>query len=86
VIKDKTPLPLISEILDKLKEASIFNKFDIIWGYNNVWMKEGHKWKAAFLTNSHVLQTMQLSRNLPMNNVYHILKTHTGQHIDQLYG
>jgi hypothetical protein len=45
------PLPLISEILDKLKEASIFNKFDIIWGYNNVQMKEGHEWKAAFLIN-----------------------------------
>ena len=23
---------------------------DIIWGYNNVRIKEGHKWKAAFLT------------------------------------
>jgi hypothetical protein len=51
MVKDKMPLPLISEILDKLKEVSIFNKFDIIWGYNNVWMKEGHEWKAAFLTN-----------------------------------
>ena len=23
---------------------------DIIWGYNNVRIKEGHEWKAAFLT------------------------------------
>ena len=23
---------------------------DIIWGYNNVCIKEGHEWKAAFLT------------------------------------
>jgi len=35
-IKDKTPLPLIREIIDKLKKARCFNKLDIIWGYNNV--------------------------------------------------
>ena len=50
-IKDKTPLPLIGEVIDKLKEAKYFNKLDLIWGYNNVWIKEGDEWKAAFLTN-----------------------------------
>ncbi len=24
---------------------------DLIWEYNNVWIKEGDEWKAAFLTN-----------------------------------
>ena len=51
MIKDKTPLPLIGEVIDKLKEAKYFNKLDLIWGYNNVRIKEGDKWKAAFLTN-----------------------------------
>lgn len=50
-IKDKTPLPLISEVIDNLKEATVFNKLDIIWGYNNVRIKEGDEWKAAFITN-----------------------------------
>jgi len=50
-IKDKTPLPLIGEVIDKLKEARYFNKLDLIWGYNNVRIKEGDKWKAVFLTN-----------------------------------
>jgi len=50
-IKDKIPLPLIGEVIDKLKEAKSFNKLDLIWGYNNVWIKEGNEWKAAFLTN-----------------------------------
>ena len=50
-IKDKTPLPLIGEVIDKLKKAKYFNKLDLIWGYNNVQIKEGDKWKAAFLTN-----------------------------------
>jgi len=35
-IKDKMPLSLIGEIIDKLKEAKYFNKLDLIWGYNNV--------------------------------------------------
>jgi len=35
-IKDETPLLLIEEVIDKLKEAKYFNKLDLIWGYNNV--------------------------------------------------
>ena len=35
-ITDKTPLPLIGEVINKLKEAKYFNKLDLIWGYNNV--------------------------------------------------
>jgi len=31
-IKDKMPLPLIGEVIDKLKEAKYFNKLDLIWG------------------------------------------------------
>jgi len=50
-IKDKTPLPLIGEVINKLKEAKYFNKLDLIWRYNNVQIKEGDKWKATFLTN-----------------------------------
>jgi len=50
-IKNKTPLPLIGEVINKLKEAMYFNKLDLIWGYNNVQIKEGDKWKATFLTN-----------------------------------
>jgi len=40
MIKNKTPLLLIGEVIDKLKEAKFFNKLDLIWGYNNVWIKE----------------------------------------------
>ena len=36
MIKDKTPLPLIEEVIDKFKEGKYFNKLDLIWGYNNV--------------------------------------------------
>ena len=50
-IKNKTPLPLIREVINKLKEARYFNKLDLIWGYNNVRIKEEDERKAAFLTN-----------------------------------
>ena len=50
-IKDKTLLPLIGEIINKLKEAKYFNKLDLIQRYNNVQIKEGDKQKAMFLTN-----------------------------------
>jgi len=50
-IKDKMLLPLIGEVIDKLKEAKYFNKLDLIWEYNNVQIKEGDEWKAAFLMN-----------------------------------
>jgi len=36
MIKDKTPLPLIGKVIDKLKEVKYFNKLDLIWGYNNI--------------------------------------------------
>ena len=50
-IKDKMPLLLIGEVINKLKEAKYFNKLDLIWEYNNVRIKDGDEWKAAFLTN-----------------------------------
>ena len=50
-IKNSYPLPLISDIVGKLKKAKWFTKLDVRWGYNNVRIKEGDEWKAAFRTN-----------------------------------
>ena len=51
MIKDKTLLPLIGKVINKLKKAKYFNKLDLIWGYNNVWIKEGDEQKVAFPMN-----------------------------------
>ena len=45
------PLPLISDLMIKLKGSKYFTKLDLRWGYNNVRIKEGDEWKAAFITN-----------------------------------
>jgi hypothetical protein len=50
-IKNRYPLPLISELIDKLVEAKYFSKMDVRWGYNNIRIKDGDTWKAAFQTN-----------------------------------
>jgi hypothetical protein len=45
------PLLLISDLMITLKGSKFFTKLDIRWGYNNVHIKEGDEWKAAFITN-----------------------------------
>jgi Reverse transcriptase (RNA-dependent DNA polymerase) len=50
-VKNAYPLPLISEIMDKLKGAKYFSKFDVRWGYNIVRIRSGDEWKATFKTN-----------------------------------
>jgi Reverse transcriptase (RNA-dependent DNA polymerase) len=47
-IKNVYPLPLISDTINKVGKAKVFTKLDLCWGYNNVRIKEGDEWKAAF--------------------------------------
>ena len=47
-IKNNYPLPLISDVLENIGMKKVFTKMDLRWGYNNVRIKEGDKWKAAF--------------------------------------
>src|SRR5277367_3073030 len=50
-IRNRYLLPLILQLIQRVKGASLFSKFDIRWGYNNIRIKEGNEWKAAFITN-----------------------------------
>ncbi len=51
MIKNHYPLSLILELMDKLRGAKYFSKLDVRWGYNNIHIKTGDEWKAAFRTN-----------------------------------
>src|ERR1700744_3072696 len=50
-VKNRYPLPLINDLINQLKGARYFTKLDVRWGYNNVRIREGDEWKAAFRTN-----------------------------------
>src|ERR1700756_4732887 len=49
-IRDVYPLPLISDLLLKLRGMKYFTKLDLRWGYNNIRMKPGSEEFAAFKT------------------------------------
>jgi hypothetical protein len=49
-IKDRTPLPLMSELRERLGRATIFTKLDLKNGYNLIRIAEGDEWKTAFRT------------------------------------
>ena len=44
------PLPLVSDLLDQIKEYKFFTKLDLQNGYNNIQIKDGDQWKVAFKT------------------------------------
>jgi len=50
-IKNKYPLPLISQLISQLRKAQYFTKLDVHWGFNNVRIKPIDEWKVVFHTN-----------------------------------
>jgi len=80
-VKNTYPLPLILDILNKVSEAKAqyFTKLDICWGYNNLWIKEGYKWKATFQMNRGLFKPLVMFFSLTnslamfqtmMNNIF----------------
>ena len=49
-VKNRYPLPLIKETLERVCKAKIFSKIDIIAAFNKLQIKEGEEWKTAFRT------------------------------------
>ena len=49
-VKNRCPLPLISETLERLGTAKIFTKLDLKGAYNLVRVAPGDEWKTAFRT------------------------------------
>jgi hypothetical protein len=81
-VKNKYPLPLISELVEKLRGAKYFTKLDVRWGFQNVRMKEGDEWKAAFRTNRGLFEPLVMFFGLTnspatfqtmMNDIFHEL-------------
>jgi len=81
-VKNKYPLPLISELISQLCGARYFTKLDVYWGFNNVRIKPGDEWKAVFCTNCSLFEPLMMffgMTNSPftfqtmMNNIFRTL-------------
>ena len=50
MIKDRYPLPLMSELIDHVGKAQWFTKLDLKNSFNLVQIASSHEWKTAFKT------------------------------------
>ena len=50
IIKNRTLLPLITEIKNRLQKANWFTALDLKNGYHHVRIKLSYEWKTAFRT------------------------------------
>src|SRR6266436_9624680 len=48
----------ISRIVTRLHNAEWSTTLDLCWGFNNVHLKEGDEWKAAFSTNQGLFEPL----------------------------
>ena len=92
-IKNNYPLPLISQLVDKLKGCKLFMKMDLRWGYNNVRVKEGDEWKAAFVMHKGAFEPLVMYFGLcnspatfqkMMNEIFHDMSDVCVVYIDDL--
>lgn len=80
MIPNKYPLSLISELIHDVAGEHLFSKFNVWWGYNNICIKEGDKWKATFKTGEGPFEPMVMFFGLTnspatfqtmMDNIFH---------------
>ncbi|KAF8759502.1 hypothetical protein RHS01_01373 [Rhizoctonia solani] len=62
--KNVYPLPRPNDLMAQLHGAKIFTKLDLQWGYNNVQVKEGDKWKTAFRTKYGLYESLVMTFGL----------------------
>ena len=62
--KDRYPLPLITDLLDRAGCAKIYTKIDLRIGYFNVWIAEGDEWKTTFRTRHGAFEFMVMPLGL----------------------
>jgi hypothetical protein len=73
-VKNRYPLPLISELLDCLNGSKVFSKIDLKNAYYCIHIQEGNKWKTAFYTRyrhfEYLVMPFRLTNALTTFQVY----------------
>jgi len=91
--KNNYPLLLIPELIDRIGDAKVFTKLDLRWGYNNVWIKEGDEWKAAFTCQDGAFEPLVMFFGLcnspetfqtMMNEIFHDMAVVVMVYIDDI--
>jgi hypothetical protein len=81
-VKNRYPLPLINDLINRLKGAQFFTKLDVRWGFNNVRIQEGDEWKTMFRTNWGLFEPLVMYFGLTnspatfqtmMNDIFHLI-------------
>jgi hypothetical protein len=49
-VKNRYPLPLSGNLMDRLSQAKLYTKINLRVGYNNIRIAKGEEWKTAFRT------------------------------------
>ena len=49
-VRNRFPLPLVHDTLEKMRHAKFFTKLDVIAAFNKIRIAEGDEWKTAFIT------------------------------------
>src|SRR5258705_12962794 len=80
MIKNSYLLLLVSDVLTRVCDVECFTTLDLHWGFNNVQLKEGDKWKAAFSMNQGLFEPLIMffglcnspaTFQMMMNNILH---------------
>ena len=58
IVKNNYLLLLILDILENIGTKKVFTKMELKWGYNNVRIKKGDKWKVVFTTPEGLFEPM----------------------------
>ena len=51
---------MISELIARIQGVKLFTKVDLRQGYNNVYIKKGDEWKAAFITDHGLFEPIDM--------------------------
>lgn len=57
-VKNRYPIPLLSETLDRLSNAKYFTQADVIAAFNRIRIAEGDEWKTAFRTRYGLFESL----------------------------